>query len=169
MKTRARQLSFGIGGDHAGALSAAGASVGRVYAVNMAGSALGCALYVPLLRSLGGEGCVLLSGGLALLAATCFLPRRTALTALCGIGGWLLCGLAAANPTAIFSVPVAPSKAMSQHLQRDPSQSVLLTKWDPLCRLDVIGPADPKCWSGRRFRWASPVRAKRASAIPPWA
>jgi hypothetical protein len=131
------------------ALSAAGAGVGRVYAVNMAGSALGCALYVPLLRSLGGEGCVLLSGGFALLAATCFLPRRTALTALCAVGGVLLCGLAAADPTAVFTVPVAPSKAMAQHLQRDPSQTVLLTKWDPLCRLDVIGPADPNSPAAR--------------------
>lgn len=130
-------------------LAAAGASVGRMYAVNMIGSGLGCAVYVPALRGLGGEGCVLLCAGLALLAASCFTTRRDALTAVCGIGAALLVGLAAARPTAVFAVPVAPSKAMAQHLQRDPSQRVLLTQWDPLCRIDVIGPADPASSTAR--------------------
>src|SRR5262249_61072211 len=50
------------------ALSVAGARVGRVYAVNLAGSALGCAVYVPALRALGGEGCVVIRAAVALLA-----------------------------------------------------------------------------------------------------
>jgi hypothetical protein len=125
------------------ALSAAGASVGRTYAVNMIGSALGCAVYVPALRAFGGEGCVLLCAGLTLIAALCFSARRGGLTVVCGLGAALLCGLAVSKPTLLFSVPVAPSKAMAQHLQRDPTQTVLLTAWDPLCRIDVIGPADP--------------------------
>ncbi len=124
------------------ALADAGAAVGRTYAVNMAGSALGCLVYVPVLRTLGGEGCVLLSAALALAAAACFAPRA-GLRRAAAAGALLLAVLAAATPTALFEVPVAPSKAMSQHLARDPSQTRLLTAWDPLCRIDVVGPADP--------------------------
>ncbi len=128
----------------------AGAKVGRTYAVNMAGSALGCAVYVPALRVLGGEGCVVLSAGVALLAAACFAARRGAdgarhgaLAGACGVGALLLAVVAVVAPTSVLKVPVATSKAMSQQLLRDPTQSVLLTKWDPLCRIDVVGPADP--------------------------
>jgi hypothetical protein len=124
------------------ALSDAGASVGRAYAVNMAGSALGCLLYVPALRRLGGEGCVVLSAAMTLAAAACFVgPRGRAV--LPAAGALVLAIFAFTQPTALFTVPVAPSKAMAQHLQRDADQQVLLTRWDPLCRIDVVGPANP--------------------------
>jgi len=54
------------------ALADAGPAVGRAYAWNMGGSALGCLLYVPALRALGGEGTVLLACALALAAAALF-------------------------------------------------------------------------------------------------
>src|SRR5262249_41257141 len=60
------------------------------------------------------------------------------------VAGVAIAALAVFDPTAILVVPIAPSKAMAQHLLRDPSQTVLLTKWDPLCRLDVVGPKDSK-------------------------
>jgi hypothetical protein len=124
------------------ALADAGASVGRTYAVNMAGSALGCLVYVPALRALGGEGCVLVCAALTLCGAPCFGggPRLRA----AALSGALLLGvLALAAPTALFEVPVAPSKAMAQQIARDPSQTRISTHWDPLCRIDVVGPADP--------------------------
>jgi len=124
------------------ALSDAGAAVGRTYAVNMAGSALGCLVYVPALRGLGGEGCVLLCAAMALCGTLCFGggPRLRA----AALAGTILLGvLIGAAPTALFEVPVAPSKAMAQQLLRDPSQVRLGTHWDPLCRIDVVGPADP--------------------------
>ncbi|HEX5010773.1 MAG TPA: hypothetical protein VFY71_10245 [Planctomycetota bacterium] len=122
------------------ALADAGASVGRTYAVNMVGSALGCLLYVPVLRKLGGEGCVELSAAMTLLAAACFAGRRAALPAAAALA---LAVLAFAEPTALFAVPIAPSKAMVMQLARDDTQRVLLTRWDPICRIDVVGPENP--------------------------
>jgi hypothetical protein len=130
------------------ALADAGASVGRTYAVNMAGSALGCLVYVPALRGLGGEGCVLLSAALALCGTLCF-TNRPLLRAVSLAGMILLGALIGAAPTALFEVPVAPSKAMAQQLARDPDIARLGTYWDPLCRIDVVGPADPASTAAR--------------------
>ena len=130
------------------ALAAAGRAVGRTYAWNMGGSAIGCLLYVPALRALGGEGTVLLACALALFAATLFRlgqaagagPRgRPFLPAAAGI---MALSLAASQPTALFEAPLAPSKAMAQHLQREPSLHVEARAWDPLCRIDVVAPRD---------------------------
>ena len=125
------------------ALADAGAAVGRTYAWNMGGSALGCLLYVPALRALGGEGTVLLACALALFAAALF--RRGG----AGRPGWLAAAaglaaiaLAATDPTALFEAPLAPSKAMAQHLAREPGLHVEASAWDPLCRIDVIAPRD---------------------------
>ena len=154
------------------ALSAAGPEVGRTYAVNMVGSAVGAALFVPALRALGGEGSVLLACALTFAAGWLFAQRgsaaravaldaagapvpvlahggRRVLSVLCGAAALGAAVLAVVAPTAVFEVPVAPSKAMAQHLARDPGQRVELVRWDPLCRLDVIGPADPASRAAR--------------------
>jgi len=131
------------------ALADAGPAAGRTYAVNMAGSALGCLIYVPVLRALGGEGTVLLATSLAFAGAACFGAGATArwVRSLRGAGALLALGslgFAIAAPTAVFETPVAPTKAMAQHMQLDPDLRVELTRWDPLCRIDVVGdPADP--------------------------
>ncbi|MGQ0553925.1 MAG: hypothetical protein ACT4PU_11990 [Planctomycetota bacterium] len=124
------------------ALAEARGEVGRAYAVNMIGSAMGCVLYVPALRTLGGEGTVLLAVAITLLGAASFCRGR-ALSKLAAVAGLACLALSFWAPTALFRVPLATSKAMAQHLARDPSQHIELTKWDPLCRLDVIGPKDP--------------------------
>jgi hypothetical protein len=131
-------------------LADAGEKVGRMYAFNMGGSALGCALYVPMLRSLGAEGAVLAAGALAAAGAWCFAQRGTlpgssrtgggALAWLAGAVALSLTMLAALAPTAVFSVPLAASKAMAQQLAHDPTLRVEASQWDPLCRIDVIGP-----------------------------
>lgn len=134
------------------ALTDAGEKVGRMYAFNMGGSALGCALYVPTLRALGGEGTVLAAAALSAAGAWCFAQRGSAIeTARAGRGplAWTagavalaLAGLAVLAPTALFTVPLASTKAMAQHLLREPHLRVETTRWDPLCRIDVVGPGD---------------------------
>jgi hypothetical protein len=125
------------------ALADAGVAVARTYAWNMGGSALGCLLYVPALRALGGEGTVLLACALALFAAALFRREGGArpgwLPAAAGLAG---IALAASAPTVLFEAPLAPSKAMAQHLQREPDLHVEASAWDPLCRIDVIAPRD---------------------------
>lgn len=120
--------------------------VGRLYAVNMVGSALGCVIYIPALRQLGGEGTVLLSAALALLGAVAFARGRVdegapagAMPAGLGLLALGALALALLAPRALFEVPMAPFKTMSAKLRSDPNMQVELTRWDPVCRLDVVG------------------------------
>ncbi|MHC4845596.1 MAG: spermidine synthase family protein [Planctomycetota bacterium] len=136
------------------ALGDAGASVGRVYGVNMLGSAVGAMIYVPALRAFGGEGTVLAATALAFAGCWAFAQRGSAAAVheqgadesrgpVAGIGGTLAVAalvLAIVSPTAVFTVPVAPSKAMAQQLANFPDLVVEHSRWDPLCRIDVIGP-----------------------------
>lgn len=127
--------------------------VGRLYGVNMAGSALGCMVYIPVLRSLGGEGAVLATVALAFIGAALFargigkdLPDGTSTSAKPGwgvalYGGCALIALVLAHvaPKTFFDVPMAPFKTMSAKLRSDPDLQVEKTIWDPVCRLDVLG------------------------------
>lgn len=127
------------------ALADAGASVGRVYGVNMVGSALGAMLYVPALHVFGGEGTVLLATALAFAGAWAFARRdadegRSPIAGLAGLLTVSALLLATFSPTTVFTVPVAASKAMAQQLARVPGLVVEHTHWDPLCRIDVVGP-----------------------------
>ncbi len=120
-------------------LAAAGERVGRAYAWNMGGSALGCLLYVPALRALGGEGAVLAAAALGAAGAACLAgraDRRAATAAVVAVG---TAALAVVAPTALFEVPVAPTKAMA-HVLAQPGMRVERTAWDPVCRVDVVGP-----------------------------
>ena len=52
-----------------GLLSADVSGLHRIYAANLAGSALGCVIVLPLLAWVGGEGALLASAAMGLLAA----------------------------------------------------------------------------------------------------
>lgn len=146
------------------ALSDSRQKVGLVYGVNMFGSGLGCVLYVPALTAFGGEGTVLVSAAITLLAAASFargrsrrhapehspddevaaLPERAATSRIAahGLAALALLAVAAAAPTVLFEVPIAPTKAMSRAMELDDQLVVEHTAWDPLCRLDVVGRRD---------------------------
>jgi hypothetical protein len=121
------------------ALGDAGSSVGRVYGINMLGSALGAMIYVPALRVLGGEGTVLLAIALAFAGGLAFL-RSGPLLLVARVLTLAALVMAIVSPTTVFTVPVAPSKAMAQQLKHMPGLVIESTSWDPLCRIDVVGP-----------------------------
>ena len=130
------------------ALSDTRGSVGRIYAWNMGGSALGCAIYVPVLRGLGGEGAVLFAAGVAFLGALLMASGRKGPAGFAGlltVGSMALAYLA---PTSVFEVPVATNKVMSQMLLLDKKLMIEATRWDPVCRIDIIGPGPE--WPGLR-------------------
>ena len=122
------------------ALSDSRGSMGKVYAWNMGGSALGCAVYVPVLRSFGGEGAVLFAAALAFLAAALLAGKRRGPAWVGAVLAALSLGVGWAMPTAVFKVPVAANKVMSQTMKLDPRLRVEYTAWDPICRLDIVGP-----------------------------
>ena len=122
------------------ALSDSRGSVGRVYAWNMGGSAFGCALYLPVLRGLGGEGAVLFAAAVTFVGAALLAADRRGFKLLGGALAVVSVCLAYMAPTSVFEVPVAVNKVMSQTMKFDPRLRVEMTRWDPICRLDVVGP-----------------------------
>ncbi len=122
------------------ALSDSHGSIGRVYAWNMGGSALGCAIYVPVLRGLGGEGAVLFAAAVTFIGAAMLSGERKGLKMVGGVLAVASLVLSVVSPKALFEVPVAANKVMSQTMKLDPRLRVERTAWDPLCRLDVVGP-----------------------------
>ncbi len=129
------------------ALTDAGPRVGQMYAWNMGGSALGCAIYVPILRVFGGEGTIVVATALAFGGAWSLCRGSTAGRGLGRLAGLAAAGaliMAALAPTALFTVPPAKSKAMAVIMGMDPSLRVEHTVWDPVARLDVVGPGPDK-------------------------
>src|SRR5262249_18510444 len=89
----------------------------------------------------GGEGAVLFATALALAGAACFglgAPRPAARNA--AVLAFAALAFAVLAPTGVFETPVAPTKALAQHMQLNPALRVEERRWDPLCRIDVLGP-----------------------------
>ncbi len=124
-----------------GRLAAEPGRLHRIYAANLAGSALGCVLVLPLLAWLGGEGALLASAALGLVAAGLFAwPERRwqAVARLAGLlaGAALLIALAVARPGWML-LHISPYKALSQALLA-PGARHTLSEWGALARVDVV-------------------------------
>ncbi len=151
-------------------LKAMTSRAGVLYAANLAGSGVGCFLFVLVITPLGGPAVTLLTAFIAALGALALAAhdggkgvRRLSL------GGTLLflaLTLAAyERPDAVLPVPVARTKLLARELSL--GKKIERTLWSPLCRIDVL-PVDPEekrvyqdgdapttIWSG-----------KKASAFP---
>jgi hypothetical protein len=68
------------------AIATAGVRIGRIYAFDLVGAAVGCLFVVPAIGSLGGPGALLLVAALGAAAAAVFARphRRGAITAVAG-------------------------------------------------------------------------------------
>lgn len=142
-------------------------SAGRVYAVNLIGSAAGCfaALLAP--PALGGEGTVVLSSGLAALAALlpAALPRastapRMAARLLSGLllalavlalGRQILVGA----PLPFLELKYSPYKSLSYALQY-PGAEVVSQRWNAFSRVDVVSSAGVRSLPGVSLRYPAP-------------
>ncbi|GJM22490.1 MAG: hypothetical protein DHS20C15_24050 [Planctomycetota bacterium] len=136
-------------------LADAGQKVGRMYGVNMAGSALGCLVYIPVLRGFGGEGAVMFCAALGALGALLYALGSAGARRLVFPAGLVAAGaliIACFAPQALFEVPVAPYKSMAHLLRENPHLEIELTRWDPLCRLDVVGDPEKPGESKRIFQ-----------------
>jgi hypothetical protein len=137
-------LPYLLAGTAKGALLARHArDAGRLLAADLLGSALGCALPVPLLRPIGAEPLLALSAALLALSALALAPRaRTALAAL-------LASVAFA-PVASRALPFAPDPTDLYGIARAalarayPGRSAEaytpvreFARWDPISRAEV--------------------------------
>ncbi len=117
-------------------LSVQRGAVGRTYAANLAGSALGCLLAVMLPSRTGAEGMVLLTAGLGGLSALLFSHPRWpgALLQLAAVGGlWL----AAFHLPLALEIRLSPYKGLSYALLY-PDSRLLFRAWNGVSRVDVV-------------------------------
>jgi len=111
-------------------------AVGRTYAANLAGSALGCLLAVLLPSRTGAEGMVLLTAGLGGLSALLFSRPRWpgALLQIAIVGGlWLT----AFHLPPVLEIRLSPYKGLSYALLY-PDSHLLFRAWNGVSRVDVV-------------------------------
>ncbi len=135
---------------------------GRVYAANLTGSAVGCALAVATPALVGGEGVVLLCAALGLVAAFFFQRHltatpRPALRALLHLlrvaqAALILVLLVAALRTPDFlNVRLSPYKSLSYLLQYPDAERVF-QGWNGFSRVDVVRSESIRGLPGSGFR-----------------
>lgn len=129
--------------------------IGRTYAANLAGSAAGCLLAVAAPPLMGAEGVVLLSAGLAGLAALLFsLNRRPATFSLKpllpqAVFVFVLL-LTAFHPPTWLEIRLSPYKGLSYAL-RYPDARLVFRGWNGFSRVDVVEASAIRSLPGQGF------------------
>lgn len=124
------------------ALSARASEVGRLYFVNLVGSAAGCWLLVLLLTPLRGEGMIFFCAALAALAALAFASGRAVrIVAACAV---IACAAGVWKGESWLPIPTAPDKLGAKIAGAEVPGAkgpfrLLASEWSPLCRVDVWG------------------------------
>ncbi|HQE92681.1 MAG TPA: hypothetical protein PLH19_00695 [Anaerolineae bacterium] len=144
------------------------ATVGHIYATNLAGSALGCVLALVLPGWVGGEGIVWLSGvGGGVAALSFILPQREnagrVADSLCivaavvlNVGGAVMLIL---RPPAL-ELRLSPYKSLSYALQF-PGARVIWQRWNGFSRVDVVESAGIRSLPGLSYRYMQPPPPQR--------
>jgi len=143
-------------------LAARPETANRTYAANLTGSAAGCLLAVAIASLVGGEGTVLLSAALGILAALIFqhpassiqhsasrftfYVSRTTQAVLA-----LILILAALHPPTFFEIRLSPYKSLSYALLY-PDAEVIFRRWNGFSRVDVVRSKSIRSLPGRGFR-----------------
>lgn len=148
--------------------------VGRLYAVNLAGSALGCVLALLAPAWVGGAGIVWLSMAMGGVAALGFVwsqgrklisfevPDRVvallaALVTICGII------LLLASP-ARLDVRLSPYKSLSYALQY-PGARIILQQWNSFSRVDVVESGGIRSLPGLSYRYMAAPPPQRGLLV----
>jgi hypothetical protein len=144
-------------------------SAGRTYAANMLGSALGCSVALLSPSKLGGEGTVVLSSGLAALAAAVsFTSGKGTEKPLYQVQKWLFAGLCSGvllfsamdcasrlSGRTIFSfldLRLSPYKSLSYAMQY-PGARLISQRWNSTSRVDVVHSAGIRSLPGLSYRY----------------
>ena len=130
----------------------------RTYAANMAGSAVGCLLAVVAPSLVGGEGTVLLSAAMGILAALIFQHHATRNTHYASrvtqVVIVLLLILTALWPPSFLDIRLSPYKSLSYALLY-PDAELIFQRWNGFSRVDVIKSKSIRSLPGRGFRCSS--------------
>ena len=166
-------------------------TAGRTYAANLLGSALGCALALAAPGRLGAEGVVVLSSGLAFLAAVGSLVggRREAEitddTQSHSPGfksrplsiAWLMTGIGllfviadlglrfiAGGGFEFLELHLSPYKSLSYILQQ-PGAEVVSQEWNAYSRVDVLSSPAIHAFPGLSYRYLKPLPVQRGLLV----
>jgi len=109
------------------------------YLSNLAGSALGGVLIIPVMEHIGGEGAVLVVAFTGLASSLLFAFEKRDYPFM-GLVLIFVIIFSAAYPirTSVFPVTAPESKAIGMGKKVDPQQKILYTKWDRVARIDVF-------------------------------
>jgi hypothetical protein len=151
-------------------LTAAPQRAGQTYAVNLFGSALGCALALVAPAALCGEGTVVFSAGIAGLAAVIctsslrgealrrvsrlvsvfFLPMAVVLVLFSVVDFTLR--VSGQAPLAFLDLHISPYKSLSYALQY-PGAEVILRRWNAFSRVDLVRSPGVRSLPGLSYRY----------------
>ena len=172
-------------------LAIAPEAAGRTYAANLLGSAVGCALALISPAKLGGEGVVVLSSGLAFLAAICALvgvapavarnelthhsqfrskSAHRAIAWVLTITGLLLVitdlGLRLNEQAGLkfLALHLSPYKSLSYVLQQ-PGVELLSQEWNAYSRVDVLSSPAIHSFPGLSYRYLEPLPAQHGLLV----
>ena len=107
--------------------------INRLYAADLFGAALACALCIPLLRLVSPPGAVMLTA-LCYLGAALPLMRRRAIVTAAPLAAMLLLLVVVPH---VLPDPIA-DQAKTMSPQRRGDGRVLFSRWDPVFRIDVV-------------------------------
>jgi hypothetical protein len=147
-------------------------SGGRVYALSLLGSALGCLAAVLAPNFIGGEGTTALGSALAGVAALTFLigsqsgPKRKSIQNIAGITvifstlvfSMLDIGLRIRTNGGleIMELNLSPYKGISYALQ-NPETEIISSKWNAISRVDVVDSPSLHSIPGLSYRYLEPL------------
>jgi hypothetical protein len=140
-------------------------SAGPTYAVNLLGSAAGCATALVAPPFLGGEGMVTLSSALAMLAAIAALARQRPFRPAAVLGATALLLLASADLGLrlagrpgfnLLDLRLSPYKSLSYAMQY-PGSQVIYRRWNAFSRLDVVRSGGIHSLPGLSYRYLQPL------------
>jgi spermidine synthase len=150
-------LPFFFSGLAIGVLLAAGPELaGKIYFLNLAGSALGCLAAVASLPVLGGAGTVMLSALLGALAAIAFSYPISNLQSLISSIIALALLFLTIRPPSFLEVHLSPYKGLSQALLY-PGAEVVFSRWNAFSRVDVIESQGVKSAPGLSLAYPGPL------------
>jgi len=139
-------------------------AIGRLYATNLTGSALGCVLALVLPGWVGGEGVVWLSGlagGIAALGFALSLQKEAVRVdnSPCAWAAGLLitgCVVVLMLRPAALELRLSPYKSLSYALQF-PGARVIWQRWNSFSRVDVVESAGIRSLPGLSYRYMAPL------------
>jgi SAM-dependent methyltransferase len=129
--------------------AARGHALGRVYAVNLAGSAIGCLLVLPLVDRIGAEGTVVAVSGLAAAGALVLAPLRLPAAVASGLAVSIALAFAARLAPEVLAFPPDPTGQMvrvqrraavlaRQHGAAAVTDTPVFARWDRTARVDIL-------------------------------